>query len=82
MESYENCSNEDLLLHALKAMKKAQDIELTGKNIDLGIVGKDKKFTKLSEDEIQSLLDKIKDFGNNNTNINRTNNTGMDIEVQ
>ena len=63
-------------------MKKAQDIELTGKNIDLGIVGKDKKFTKLSEDEIQSLLDKIKDFGNNNTNINRTNNTGMDIEVQ
>ena len=38
-------------------MKKAQDITLTEMNLDIGVVGKDCEFRKLSEDEIKKYLD-------------------------
>lgn len=80
MNIFDKCNNEELLLHALKAMKKCQDIELTCKNIDLGIVSKNNQFKKLSEEEIAKLLEKVGNLGNNNNN-NNTNNNGIDIEL-
>lgn len=44
-------------------MKKAQDIKLTEKNIDIGIVGLDLPFTKLKEEEIKTYLDAINSTG-------------------
>lgn len=63
MESFPESSLEDLIRHAIKAMKKAQDIKLTEKNIDIGIVGLDLPFTKLKEEEIKTYLDAINSTG-------------------
>ena len=73
LSEFDNCSGDDLIIHAIKAMKKSQDIELTNLNIDISIVGKDTKFTKLSEDDVQKYLDKLK---NSNNNVG----SGMEID--
>lgn len=44
-------------------MKKAQDIKLTEKNIDIGVVGLDLAYTKLKEEEIKKYLDEINSTG-------------------
>lgn len=37
-------------------MKKAQDVTLTDKNLDIGVLGENVPFTKLSEEEIKKYL--------------------------
>ena len=63
LESFPESSLEDLIKHAIKAMKKAQDIKLTDKNIDIGVVGVDLAYTKLKEEDIKKYLDQINSSG-------------------
>ncbi len=63
IDSFPESSLEDLIKHAIKAMKKAQDIKLTDKNIDIGVVGLDLAYTKLKEEEIKKYLDEINSTG-------------------
>jgi len=63
LETYENASVEDLIKHAIEAMKKAQDIPISEFNIDVSVVGKDTPFRKLKEDEIKKYI------GNNNMQL-------------
>lgn len=56
LESFDNCNLNDLIKHAIEAMKKSQDIQITELNIDIGIVGKDTPFKKLSEEEIKRFI--------------------------
>jgi hypothetical protein len=44
-------------------MKKAQDIKLTERNIDIGVVGVDLSYTKLKEEDIKKYLDEINSTG-------------------
>jgi hypothetical protein len=44
-------------------MKKAQDIKLTEKNIDIGVVGVDLAYTKLKEEDIKKYLDQMNSSG-------------------
>lgn len=57
LESFDSCSLDQLVKHAVEAMKKAQDITITEKNVDISIVGKDTEFKKLNEDEIKKILE-------------------------
>ena len=44
-------------MHGLKALKASEgEIELTFKNVSVGIVGKDEPFRLLNEDELKSNL--------------------------
>ena len=63
LESFPESSLEDLIKHAIKAMKKAQDIKLTEKNIDIGVVGVDLAYTKLKEEDIKKYLDQMNSSG-------------------
>jgi 20S proteasome subunit alpha 6 len=63
LESFPESSLEDLIKHAIKAMKKAQDIKLTDKNIDIGVVGVDLAYTKLKEEDIKKYLDQMNSSG-------------------
>ena len=45
-----------MIKHAIAAMKKAQDIEVNEKNLDICIVGLNTEFKKLSENEIKGFL--------------------------
>lgn len=56
MDEYENASLDDLIKHAIGAMKKAQDISVTKRNLDILIVGKDTPLKVLNEDEIERYL--------------------------
>ena len=56
MDKFKSMSDHDLILYGLKAMKKAQDVKVNGKNLDLLIVGKDCETKIYSEKEIDDLL--------------------------
>ena len=47
---------DNLIMNALKAMKKAQDVKVNGKNLDVLIVGKDQEAKLLSTQEIDKYL--------------------------
>ena len=47
---------DNLIMNALKAMKKAQDVKVNGKNLDVLIVGKDQEAKLLSTEEIDKYL--------------------------
>ena len=57
LDLFQDSSLEDLINHAVAAMKKAQDVKLTCKNLDIGYVGEDSVFTRLSEEKISSYLE-------------------------
>jgi 20S proteasome alpha/beta subunit len=57
MDSYENATPEQLIAHAIAAMKKAQDVEITQYNIAVSIVGKDQEFKILTPEELSSYFD-------------------------
>lgn len=49
---------EDLVRHGIKALRaSAQEIDLTTKNVSVGIVGKDTAFRVLSEEDLRSYID-------------------------
>ena len=56
LDLFEFSSLDDLIKHAINAMKKAQDVTLTDKNLDIGVLGENVPFTKLSEEEIKKYL--------------------------
>lgn len=46
-----------MILHGLKALKASEgEIELTFKNVSIGIVGKDQPFRLLTEEELKKNL--------------------------
>ena len=52
-ESFENASLEELIKFGVKALRaSAQEIELTEKNVSVGIVGIGQDFKKMSETEL------------------------------
>ena len=44
---------DNLIMNALKAIKKAQDVKVNGKNLDVLVVGKDQEAKLLKEEEIE-----------------------------
>lgn len=56
MDLFPECSVEDLIKHAIAAMKKSQDVKLTEKNLDISVVGLNTPFSTLSEENIKKSL--------------------------
>lgn len=56
LDNYKNMDDKQLLLHGLRAMKKAQDVKVNGKNLDVLLVGKDCETKIFTEAEIDQLL--------------------------
>jgi len=56
LELFDSADINELIKHSIGAMKKAQDIKLTSKNLDIMIVGKDTDLKWLSEEEIDKHL--------------------------
>ena len=52
-------------------MKKAQDIKLTEKNLDISIVGLNTEFYRLSEDEIKKYVLNIDNLENKFSDIEK-----------
>ncbi|KAL7495704.1 hypothetical protein ACHAWT_004063 [Skeletonema menzelii] len=67
-DSFEECSKDDLIMHALKALVGcvSGDGELTRENGSVAIVGKDQKFTLIEGEELQPYLDRLELEGGNN----------------
>ena len=67
-ESFEECSKDDLIMHALKALVGcvSGDGELTKENGSVAIVGKDQKFTLIEGEELKPYLDRLELEGGNN----------------
>lgn len=62
-ETFESIEDKETLIkHAVKALHSAfkQDTEMTTKNIDISIVGKDQPFWKLTEDELKVYVDSVR----------------------
>lgn len=59
LDSFEDCSREDLIKHALRALKDSlsQDKELTVENTSLGIGGLDENFKLHEGEDIRAWLD-------------------------
>ena len=56
-ENFSECNADELVNHALKAMRaSAQDTELTEHNVSVGVVGVGQDFKMLSKDEIRAAL--------------------------
>lgn len=53
-----------MIQHAIKAMKKAQDIEINERNIDISVLGDKQNFEILKENEIKEQLKKLNGSGN------------------
>lgn len=61
-ESFANCGWEELVRHAIKALKaSAQETELTEHNVSVGYVGKDQKFKLLTPEELRSYVAEVSD---------------------
>lgn len=59
-EKFASCSLDELLVHALSAVKESlQEGELTGLNCSLAVVGKDHKFRILDDDEVQAYINNM-----------------------
>lgn len=59
-ESFGECSLEELIRHALFAVKESvQEGELTSKNCTVAVVGKDKKFIVLEDDDLQPYIEQM-----------------------
>ena len=64
MDQFKTSTPDELILHALCALKKSasDEGELKGDSVEIGIVGKDKPFTQLASNAVMGYLDKMKDF--------------------
>ena len=61
-ETFANCGWEDLVRHAVKALKaSAQETELTEHNVSVGFVGKDQKFRLLTPAELKVYITDVSD---------------------
>lgn len=58
-QTFSNCTHDELIVHALKALSAAtsEGVELNVKNLSLAIVGKDIPFTILDEEASRKYLD-------------------------
>jgi len=74
-KNFNDCSLDQLIIHALTAIKGASQKKLTSRNVVVGFVGIDKKFTILEGDSIRNYvgtvtneddLDEIDEKKNNN----------------
>lgn len=67
-ESFPECSRDDLIMHALRALVGcvSGDGELTNENGSIAVVGKDEKFTLIEGAELQPYLDRLELEGGNN----------------
>ena len=52
-------SYDDAMLLGIKALKTAIDEDLTAQTIEVGVVGTDKKFKRLSENELEGFIKKL-----------------------
>lgn len=52
-------NKEDLIKEAIKAMKKAQDVKVTGLNLDICVVGKGDECKLLTSTQIENYLNVI-----------------------
>ena len=56
-DSFKALNLKELIKHGVKALRaSAQEIELTEKNVSVGVVGVDTQFKKLSEEELKEFL--------------------------
>ncbi|KAK9237746.1 nucleophile aminohydrolase [Lipomyces kononenkoae] len=64
-EQFADASLEDLILHALRALRDtlAQDKQLLAQNTSIGFVGLDTKFTLYDNDDVREWLEKLGDVG-------------------
>jgi len=60
-EAFPECSKEDLIEHAIKALAgcMAGDQEITAQCTEIGVIGVEEDYQMLSEADIQSYLDRI-----------------------
>eukprot|EP00340_Litonotus_pictus_P008223 CAMPEP_0170514704 /NCGR_PEP_ID=MMETSP0209-20121228/1281_1 /TAXON_ID=665100 ORGANISM="Litonotus pictus, Strain P1" /NCGR_SAMPLE_ID=MMETSP0209 /ASSEMBLY_ACC=CAM_ASM_000301 /LENGTH=195 /DNA_ID=CAMNT_0010798901 /DNA_START=153 /DNA_END=740 /DNA_ORIENTATION=+ len=56
LDSFPDCDLENLIRHAIEAMKKAQDISINEKNLDIGFVSQGNNFTRVDEEWLATLL--------------------------
>lgn len=58
-EVFQNCNLSELINHGIKALAGTlpNEVNLTKKNLSIGIVGKDHKFKCLSEEETEAYID-------------------------
>jgi len=61
LDSFKTCSLDDLIKHALRALRETlpNEIELSTKNCSLGIVGKELPFTIYDDEKVKPYLDAI-----------------------
>lgn len=61
LDEFPKSTRDDLIRHGIQALQDTlpNEVELTNKNVSIGIVGKDEKFHILEEEEIGKYLDKI-----------------------
>jgi 20S proteasome subunit alpha 6 len=60
-ESFEKCPLDELIKHALTALKGASQGPLTTKNVAVGFVGKDAKFTIREDDDLKGHIAQVAD---------------------
>lgn len=61
LDELPTCSTDDLIIHGLRALRDTlpAELQLTVKNVSIGIVGKDKPFNVLDEETTGQHLQKI-----------------------
>lgn len=64
LAEFDDSTVDELVLHALAALRKSasDEGEIKPSSVELGIVGVDRKFALLGEEEIAGYLEKLKEF--------------------
>jgi 20S proteasome subunit alpha 6 len=64
LPEFDRSNLDELILHSLAALRKSasDEGEVKPSSVEIGVVGLNKQFTLLSEDEIGSYLEKLKEF--------------------
>lgn len=60
-ESFESASLDELIVHSLESIKGSSQGPLTSLNVSVGYVGKDSKWTELTESQLESYIKKVSD---------------------
>ncbi|KAL0483517.1 proteasome subunit alpha-1 [Acrasis kona] len=62
-QTFEEADEETLILHALRALKgtTGDNVELTSKNASISIVGKDRKYKLIEEEQLEPYLAKLEE---------------------
>lgn len=68
-DTFAELDRDELIIHALHALKGASQIKLTSRNVSVACVGKDTAFTILSEDELRPYVGTVTQSDDNDDEV-------------